>query len=151
SRQRATRSRIAHGLVLFFFFSSRRRHTRSKRDWSSDVCSSDLESGGNWHINTGNGFYGGLQFYHPTWKAFGGQAYGGYAHQASKEAQIAIGRRVLYAQGPGAWPVCSVKAGLTRANGGADPNAKPGDGAAEPAPDPGPGTRYVSARNAAHL
>ena len=108
------------------------------------------ESSGNWSINTGNGFYGGLQFYHPSWKAFGGQQYGTYAHQASKEAQIAIGRRVLHAQGPGAWPVCSVKAGLTRANGGADPNAKPGDGKEEPAPGQ-PVTRYVSASNAANV
>ncbi|WP_109471026.1 transglycosylase family protein [Ornithinimicrobium cavernae] len=107
------------------------------------------EASGNWHINTGNGYYGGLQFYHPTWKAYGGQAYAGYAHQASKAEQIAIGRRVLHAQGPGAWPICSVKAGLTRSNGGADPNAKPGDGAEEPAP--GPVTRYVSASNAANV
>ena len=105
------------------------------------------ESSGNWSINTGNGYYGGLQFYHPTWKAYGGQEYAGYAHQATKAEQIAIGRRVLHAQGPGAWPVCSVRAGLTRDNGGADPNAQPGDGGEAP----GEVTRYVSASTAANV
>jgi murein L,D-transpeptidase YcbB/YkuD len=77
------------------------------------------ESSGNWHINTGNGFYGGLQFYQPTWVGFGGQQYAPYAHQATKSQQIAIAQKVLAVQGPGAWPVCSVRAGLTRENGGA--------------------------------
>ena len=106
------------------------------------------ESSGNWHINSGNGYYGGLQFWHPTWKSYGGQEYAGYAHQASKAEQIAVARRVLHTQGPGAWPVCSVRAGLTRANGGADPNAQPGDGGSE---EPGVVTRYVSASNAANV
>lgn len=75
------------------------------------------ESSGRWHINTGNGFYGGLQFYHPTWVGFGGQQYAPYAHQASKSQQIAVAQKVLRVQGPGAWPVCSVRAGLTRTNG----------------------------------
>jgi len=105
------------------------------------------ESGGDWDINTGNGFYGGLQFWHPTWKSFGGQEYAGYAHQATKQEQIAIARRVLYTQGPGAWPVCSVVAGLTRDNGGADPNAQPGDGGEAP----GEVTRYVSGSNSANV
>ncbi len=73
------------------------------------------ESGGNWSINTGNGFYGGLQFTLSTWHAFGGS---GMPNQASRSQQIAVAQRVLAAQGPGAWPVCSVKAGLTATNGG---------------------------------
>ena len=77
------------------------------------------ESSGNWHINTGNGFYGGLQFVQSTWKGFGGLAYAARADLASKSQQIAVAQRVLAVQGPGAWPVCSVRAGLTRANGGA--------------------------------
>ena len=77
------------------------------------------ESGGNWAINTGNGYYGGLQFSSSTWKAYGGARYASTANQASKSAQIATAKRVLAAQGPGAWPVCSQRAGLTRANGGA--------------------------------
>ncbi|MFE6055640.1 transglycosylase family protein [Kitasatospora sp. NPDC056446] len=72
------------------------------------------ESGGNWAINTGNGFYGGLQFTSSTWAAFGGTAYAGQANQATKAQQIAVAEKVLASQGPGAWPVCSVKAGLTK-------------------------------------
>jgi hypothetical protein len=83
------------------------------------------ESGGNWSINTGNGYYGGLQFSSSTWKAFGGAEYAASAHQATKAEQIAIAQRTLQAQGPGAWPTCGKKAGLTRANGGADANAQP--------------------------
>ena len=88
------------------------------------------ESGGNWSINTGNGFYGGLQFTSSTWAAYGGRSYAPQANQASREAQIAVAQKVLAGQGPGAWPVCSVKAGLTRSNGGADSSAP----AAAPAP-----------------
>ncbi|MFE4518570.1 transglycosylase family protein [Kitasatospora sp. NPDC056783] len=72
------------------------------------------ESGGNWSINTGNGFYGGLQFTSSTWKAYGGTAYAAQANQASKGQQIAVAEKVLASQGPGAWPVCSKKAGLTK-------------------------------------
>ncbi|GMA20310.1 transglycosylase family protein [Arsenicicoccus piscis] len=74
------------------------------------------ESGGNWSINTGNGFSGGLQFTGSTWRAYGGS---GSAHNASKAEQIRVAKRVLAGQGPGAWPVCSKKAGLGRSNGGA--------------------------------
>lgn len=70
------------------------------------------ESSGNWHINTGNGFYGGLQFSHGTWKSFGGPT--SNAHLASKGTQIVIAERVLASQGPGAWPVCGRRAGLHR-------------------------------------
>ncbi len=83
------------------------------------------ESSNRWDINTGNGFYGGLQFTTSTWKAFGGLAFADRADHATKAQQIAIARRTLYYQGPGAWPVCSVRAGLTKTNGGADPNAMP--------------------------
>ncbi|OPC83797.1 hypothetical protein B4N89_25205 [Embleya scabrispora] len=70
------------------------------------------ESTGNWSINTGNGFSGGLQFTPSTWNAFGGSQYAASAAQASEAQQIAVAERVLASQGPGAWPVCSVKAGL---------------------------------------
>jgi murein DD-endopeptidase MepM/ murein hydrolase activator NlpD len=72
------------------------------------------ESSGNWSINTGNGFYGGLQFAAGTWKAYGGTAYAPRADLASKSEQIAVAEKVLDAQGPKAWPVCSREAGLTR-------------------------------------
>ncbi|WP_043176433.1 transglycosylase family protein, partial [Streptomyces sp. NRRL B-24484] len=59
------------------------------------------ESSGNWAVNSGNGFYGGLQFTSSTWAAFGGHAYAANAHQASKAQQIAVAEKVLAAQGPG--------------------------------------------------
>ena len=83
------------------------------------------ESGGNWKINTGNGFYGGVQFAAGTWKAYGGKTYASQAHLATKAEQIAIARRVLAGQGPGAWPTCSRRAGLTKANGNASAKAMP--------------------------
>jgi nucleoid-associated protein YgaU len=66
------------------------------------------EAGGNWSINTGNGYYGGLQFSTSTWAAYGGTAYASTADQASKSQQIAIGEKVLAGQGKGAWPTCGV-------------------------------------------
>jgi resuscitation-promoting factor RpfA len=74
------------------------------------------ESSGNWAINTGNGYYGGLQFSSSTWQGFGGTRYAPSANQASKAVQIAIAGRVLAAQGPGAWPVCGPRAGLNGAS-----------------------------------
>ncbi|MFH8753538.1 transglycosylase family protein [Streptomyces rimosus] len=69
------------------------------------------ESGGNWHINTGNGFSGGLQFTHGTWRAHGGTAYAPTAAQASRAQQIAVASRVQANQGWGAWPTCAARAG----------------------------------------
>lgn len=67
------------------------------------------ESGGNWAINTGNGFYGGLQFTQSSWQAAGGS---GMPNQASREEQIARGQVLQSRQGWGAWPACSAKLGL---------------------------------------
>lgn len=69
------------------------------------------ESGGNWHTNTGNGYYGGLQFTAGTWHANGGH---GSAASASRSEQIRVAENVLKSQGPGAWPVCGPRAGLSR-------------------------------------
>jgi resuscitation-promoting factor RpfA len=77
------------------------------------------ESGGNWSINTGNGYYGGLQFSDRTWDGFGGERYASSAHRATKAEQITVAKKVLAVQGPGAWPTCGARAGLTKANGGA--------------------------------
>ncbi|MZD09031.1 LysM peptidoglycan-binding domain-containing protein [Streptomyces sp. SID5785] len=66
------------------------------------------ESGGNWSINTGNGYYGGLQFSSSTWAAYGGTSYASSADQASKAQQIAVAEKVLASQGKGAWPSCGV-------------------------------------------
>jgi LysM repeat protein len=67
------------------------------------------ESGGNWSISTGNGYYGGLQFTPGTWRAAGGT---GMPNDASRETQIRVAQRVLQQQGWGAWPACSSKLGL---------------------------------------
>lgn len=98
------------------------------------------ESSGNWHINTGNGYYGGLQFTPSTWAAYGGRAYAPRADLATKREQITVAERVLKGQGPGAWPVCSVRAGLTR--GGPAPYS----GSAQRAPKPVPRAAPVSGR-----
>ncbi|MFJ3974030.1 transglycosylase family protein [Streptomyces sp. NPDC090021] len=77
------------------------------------------ESTNNWRTNTGNGYYGGLQFSQSTWRAFGGTGYAPRADLATKEQQIAVAEKVLKGQGPGAWPHCGKGAGLTR--GGPSP------------------------------
>jgi LysM repeat protein len=69
------------------------------------------ESGGNWSINTGNGYYGGLQFSRGTWLAYGGGSYAPTANLASKGQQIAVAEKTLAGQGIGAWPVCGKRAG----------------------------------------
>ncbi|MYR63308.1 Resuscitation-promoting factor RpfA, partial [Streptomyces sp. SID625] len=69
------------------------------------------ESGGDWSINTGNGYYGGLQFNLATWRAYGGEQYAAYPHQATKKQQILIAEKVLAVQGEGAW-TCGPQAGL---------------------------------------
>jgi septal ring factor EnvC (AmiA/AmiB activator) len=75
----------------------------SAHDWTGVAR---CESGGNWSINTGNGYYGGLQFSQSTWLAFGGAAYAARADLATPSQQIAVAEKVLAAQGVGAWPVC---------------------------------------------
>jgi len=72
-------------------------------DWDAVA---NCESGGNWHINTGNGFYGGLQFDYGTWLSNGGGAYAPRADLASKSEQIAIATKVYNARGSSPWPVC---------------------------------------------
>ncbi|GCE37573.1 transglycosylase family protein [Rhodococcus sp. USK10] len=86
------------------------------------------ESGGNWGINTGNGYYGGLQFSQSTWQANGGS---GSASNASKAEQVRVAENVLATQGQGAWPVC----GQYLTTGGGDVAEAP---APAPAPEPTP-------------
>jgi hypothetical protein len=66
------------------------------------------ESGGDWHINTGNGYYGGLQFSLGTWQAVGGT---GFPNEASRETQITMGQRLYASSGWGAWPACTAQLG----------------------------------------
>ena len=101
------------------------------------------ESGGNWQINTGNGYYGGLQFSLRTWRAFGGS---GMPHQASKAQQIAVAERTLAAQGWNAWPSCSRKMGLrgyAAEPGGTVRAAAPAPAAPAPAPVAKNGADYT--------
>jgi LysM repeat protein len=72
-------------------------------NWSAVAA---CESGGNWSADTGNGFYGGLQFTEQTWLAYGGGRYASSANLATEAQQIAVAERVLAGQGIGAWPVC---------------------------------------------
>lgn len=71
------------------------------------------ESGGNWAINTGNGYYGGLQFSYDTWLGYGGGEFAEYAHLATREQQIIVAERLHAARGFAPWPACSAKLGLS--------------------------------------
>jgi cell wall-associated NlpC family hydrolase len=103
----------------------------------------DCESGGNWAINTGNGYHGGLQFSSATWSAYGGGEYAPEAQKATQEQQIAVAERVLARQGRGAWPVCggslsgatprNVSAGAPARRG---PDVVPAGDSKPPAPAP---------------
>ena len=99
------------------------------------------ESGGNWGINTGNGYHGGLQFSQGTWAAHGGGEFASSANQATRDQQIAVAERVLATQGRGAWPVCGH--GLS----GATPRNVLADAQA-PAPDDPPPPAEVAAFDA---
>ncbi|MFD5635507.1 transglycosylase family protein [Streptomyces sp. NPDC127077] len=99
------------------------------------------ESGGNWSINTGNGYYGGLQFSSSTWAAYGGTAYASTADQASKSQQIAIGEKVLAAQGKGAWPTCGTGLSSTPYGGGSAPAAPAAPSSSSASQQSAPATR----------
>jgi hypothetical protein len=95
---------------------STRHYTRSSTRRSSAVAGGSVwdrlaqcESSGNWSINTGNGFYGGLQFTQSSWRAAGGS---GSPQNASRSEQIRVAQRLQQMQGWGAWPACSAKLGL---------------------------------------
>jgi len=89
------------------------------------------ESSNRWHINTGNGYYGGVQFSSSTWAGYGGHKYAGQADHATRLEQIEVARRVLAAQGANAWPVCGPRAGLTKSTGHATRRPLPAQAGAE--------------------
>ena len=72
----------------------------------------ECESGGNWAINTGNGYYGGLQFSLATWNGYGGAEFAAYPHQATREEQIVVAERLRAGRGYQAWPSCRAELGL---------------------------------------
>jgi hypothetical protein len=102
-------------------------------DWDGVA---QCESGGNWATDTGNGFYGGLQFTQSTWQANGGH---GLASNASKDEQVRVAENVLNTQGAGAWPVCGR---YLRWGPASEQAPKPApQPAQQPAPKPAPGSR----------
>ncbi|MGC4935820.1 transglycosylase family protein [Gordonia sp. DT30] len=113
-------------------------HAASDSEWDQVA---QCESGGNWAINTGNGYQGGLQFSPSTWAANGGTQYAPSADQASKEQQITVAERVLASQGKGAWPVCGT--GLSGATPRTAPTATPAPPAAPAAPSTTPGLAHT--------
>lgn len=101
----------------------------AEHDWSGVA---KCESGGNWQINTGNGYYGGLQFSASTWSAYGGTSHAPRADLASPAQQIAVAEKVLVGQGVGAWPTCGRR--LTGGTTAAPAPVAPASRATRPAP-----------------
>jgi hypothetical protein len=114
-------------------------HAATEEQWDNVA---QCESGGNWHINTGNGFYGGLQFTQSTWASYGGREFAPRADLASRGDQITVANRVLHGQGWGAWPVCSRYAGPAHSEHWTSAPVHEAKPAAKPA------TRSSSQRNA---
>lgn len=106
-------------------------------DWDALA---QCESGGNWHINTGNGYYGGLQFSAGTWTGHGGGEFAATADQATREQQIYVAEKVLASQGWGAWPSCAAQLGLS-----SGPTERPYPGTAPAAPQEAPAVAPDSA------
>ncbi|MET8539634.1 transglycosylase family protein [Kitasatospora sp. NPDC004799] len=100
-------------------------------DWDRVAA---CESSGNWRINTGNGYYGGLQFDQPTWRENGGLAYAPRADLASREQQIAVAEHLAGRRGLSPWPVCGARA--ARGHGGRESVLPPPAGTAAPASAP---------------
>ncbi|AXK33307.1 LysM peptidoglycan-binding domain-containing protein [Streptomyces armeniacus] len=119
----ATLAGVAGAAVTIPLMSATGAQAASVDTWEKVA---QCESGGNWQINTGNGYYGGLQFSQSSWAAAGGTQYAPRADQATKSQQIAVAEKLLAMQGPGAW-ACAGEGGLT--SGGPSANVSPnGDG-----------------------
>ena len=84
-------------------------HAASTRTWDRLA---QCESSGRWHINTGNGYYGGLQISRSTWKGYGGGKYAALPSRATKREQIVVAERIRHHQGWRAWPSCSTRLNL---------------------------------------
>ncbi|WP_438487182.1 transglycosylase family protein [Streptomyces sp. S186] len=91
----------------------------SGTDWDQIAA---CESSGDWHINTGNGYHGGLQISPATWRAYGGERYAPRADLATRDEQIAIGERIVQDRGLSPWPNCGRMAG---SSGDRAPRARP--------------------------
>ncbi|MFP7366563.1 resuscitation-promoting factor Rpf1 domain-containing protein [Corynebacterium callunae] len=115
STKSSTLTKIAASTVAFGAAAAIMAPTASAAPDSDWDRLAQCESGGNWAISTGNGYYGGVQFSASTWAAFGGTEFAPTANLATREQQIAIAERTLAQQGWGAWPACSAKLGLNSA------------------------------------
>jgi len=115
-------------------------HAKAATPWNVWDSVASCESSNNWSIDSGNGFYGGLQFTKSTWLGFGGGQFASSAQYATRDQQIYVAQATLRVQGPGAWPVCSKRAGLTRSNGLAV-QVNPGAPQPKPTPSPAPPSR----------
>jgi hypothetical protein len=118
--RRATRGALAATVtaiaVVAPLLASGPADAASDRTWNRLAnCESDRR----WHINTGNGYYGGLQFSWSTWRAYGGRKFARVPHRARRVEQVIIAERVLDGQGWRAWPSCSSRLNL-------GPRHKPG-------------------------
>ncbi|MEY9875864.1 hypothetical protein ABH931_005370 [Streptacidiphilus sp. MAP12-33] len=138
---------VASAAVALPLIGATGAHAASVSTWDKVA---QCESGGDWSINTGNGYYGGLQFSASTWRAYGGGAYASTANHATKGQQITVAERVLDSQGPGAWPVCGPRAGLHK--GGPSPVVGGGSSAGKgkhhkPAPAPKPPAHHGGSGN----
>ena len=120
-RKAITAMAAAGGLAAVALASATTADAATDAQWDALA---QCESGGNWHINTGNGFSGGLQFSSGTWRAYGGGSFASTADKASREQQISVAAKVAASQGWGAWPSCSYKAGIR----GSSPTAPDGRG-----------------------
>lgn len=123
----ATLAGVAGAAVAVPLMGATNASAASVQTWEAVA---QCESGGNWSINTGNGYYGGLQFSQSSWAAAGGTQYAARADLATKNQQIAVAEKLLDLQGPGAW-ACAGAGGLT--NDGVDPGVDTGSGSAEKA------------------
>lgn len=84
-------------------------HAATTRTWNRLA---QCESGGRWHINTHNGYYGGLQISRATWRGYGGRHFARLPNHATKHQQIRVAERIKRGQGWGAWPTCSRRIGV---------------------------------------
>ncbi|WP_151641618.1 resuscitation-promoting factor Rpf1 domain-containing protein [Corynebacterium sp. 11A] len=142
----STTAKIAAGTMVVGAATAAMAPTASAAPDSDWDRLAQCESGGNWHINTGNGYHGGLQFAPSTWNAHGGQEFAPTADRATREEQIVVAERVLASQGWGAWPACSARLGLNSA-----PTQRPAPGHSAPnhnAPATPAGTNFAPADEA---
>jgi len=122
--------------------------TTASADSVNWTAIANCESSGDWAADTGNGFYGGLQFTESTWLAYGGGQYAQYANDATESQQIAVAEKVLAGQGIGAWPVCGAYAGSSTTYSGS--NTGGGSGSSSSSSDKGSSSSSSNSSGTSH-